>query len=120
MTYIVTEPCICCKYTQCVQVCPVDCFKSNGNFIVIDPNECIDCGLCEPECPIGAIKQDINIEKKNKNYLQINKYFAKKWSKLNKIQKPLPFYKEWEKITNKIKYLQIKLLEVDSNHQPNG
>ena len=58
MTYVVTESCIKCKYTDCVEVCPVDCFYEGPEFLVIDPEECIDCGLCEPECPIEAIKAD--------------------------------------------------------------
>ncbi|EGQ60699.1 ferredoxin [Acidithiobacillus sp. GGI-221] len=58
MTYVVTESCIKCKYTDCVDVCPVDCFREGPNFLVIDPDECIDCTLCEPECPAGAIFRD--------------------------------------------------------------
>ncbi|WKL41297.1 ferredoxin family protein [Sinorhizobium meliloti] len=58
MTYVVTDNCIRCKYTDCVEVCPVDCFYEGENFLVIHPDECIDCGVCEPECPAGAIKPD--------------------------------------------------------------
>jgi ferredoxin len=58
MTYVVTEVCIKCKYTDCVEVCPVDCFYEGANMLVIHPDECIDCGVCEPECPVDAIKPD--------------------------------------------------------------
>ena len=60
MTYIVTDPCIKCKYMDCVEVCPVDCFYEGENFLVINPDECIDCGVCEPECPVDAIKPDVS------------------------------------------------------------
>ncbi len=65
MAYVITDNCICCKYTDCVEVCPVDCFYEGKNFLVINPNECIDCGVCEPECPAGAIKSssETDIEK---------------------------------------------------------
>eukprot|EP01035_Chromulina_nebulosa_P006172 gene6172-8351_t len=58
MTYVVTDNCIKCKYTDCVEVCPVDCFYEGDNMLVIHPDECIDCGVCEPECPADAIKPD--------------------------------------------------------------
>ena len=64
MTYIVNENCIKCKYTDCVEVCPVDCFYEGENMLVIHPDECIDCGVCEPECPVDAIKSDTEDEKK--------------------------------------------------------
>ena len=62
MTYVVTESCVKCKYTDCVDVCPVDCFKEGPNFIVIDPDECIDCGVCVPECPVDAIFADTDVD----------------------------------------------------------
>ena len=117
MSYFVTENCICCKYTQCVQVCPVDCFKEGVNFLVINKNECIDCGLCETECPINAIKQDI---KTNIQYININNHFSKKLEKLTKQKTKLPYAEIWKNKKNKTKYIQIKLLELDSNQQPNG
>ena len=73
MTYIITENCIKCKYTDCVEVCPVDCFHEGPNFLVINPEECIDCSLCEPECPIDAIISDDDITDENKHFLEINK-----------------------------------------------
>ena len=77
MTYIVTDACIKCKYTDCVEVCPVDCFYEGENMLVIHPNECIDCGVCEPECPAEAIKADTesNLEK----WLELNTKFADIW-----------------------------------------
>ncbi|GIR46335.1 MAG: ferredoxin [Hyphomicrobiales bacterium] len=79
MTYIVTDACIKCKYTDCVEVCPVDCFYEGENMLVIHPDECIDCGVCEPECPAEAIKADTesNLEKWLELKHQICRYLAK-------------------------------------------
>jgi ferredoxin len=77
MTYIVTEDCIKCKYTDCVEVCPVDCFYEGENMLVIHPDECIDCGVCEPECPADAIKADT--EDGLENWLEVNTKFADIW-----------------------------------------
>ena len=119
MSYYVTEACICCKYTNCVQICPVNCFREGHNFLVIDNNICIDCGLCVPECPINAIKQD---EKTNSQYVEINNYFSKKWKKIYKKKTELPYANIWKTKEKKTKYLQLKLnlLEPDLNRQPNG
>lgn len=76
MAYIVTENCLKCKYTDCVAVCPVDCFYEGKNMLVINPDECIDCGVCEPECPAGAIKQ---AEPEDIKWQEINREFAQKW-----------------------------------------
>jgi ferredoxin len=78
MTYIVTEACIKCKYMDCVEVCPVDCFYEGENFLVINPDECIDCGVCEPECPIDAIKPDTEDDPDGK-WLEINSRYSKTW-----------------------------------------
>ena len=77
MTYVVTENCIKCKYTDCVSVCPVDCFYEGENMLVIHPDECIDCGVCEPECPADAIKPDSETELEP--WLKLNAEFSKKW-----------------------------------------
>ena len=77
MTYVVTENCIKCKYTDCVEVCPVDCFYEGENFLVINPDECIDCGVCEPECPAEAILPDT--EDGLEQWLEINEKYAKVW-----------------------------------------
>ena len=77
MTYIVTDACIKCKYTDCVEVCPVDCFYEGENMLVINPDECIDCGVCEPECPAEAIKPDT--EDGLEKWLEVNTKFADIW-----------------------------------------
>ena len=78
MTYIVTDACVRCKYMDCVEVCPVDCFYEGENFLVIHPDECIDCGVCEPECPVDAIKPDSQDAPDGK-WLKVNTEFAKVW-----------------------------------------
>jgi ferredoxin len=83
MTYIVTDPCVKCKYMDCVEVCPVDCFYEGENFLVIHPDECIDCGVCEPECPVDAIKPDTQDEPDGK-WLKINTDFAKSWPNITR------------------------------------
>ena len=77
MTYVVTDNCIMCKYTDCVEVCPVDCFYEGENTLVIHPDECIDCGVCEPECPAEAIKPDT--EPGLESWLKLNTEYATKW-----------------------------------------
>jgi len=77
MTYVVTDACIRCKYTDCVEVCPVDCFYEGENMLVIHPDECIDCGVCEPECPAEAIKADT--ESGLEKWIELNAKFAEKW-----------------------------------------
>lgn len=77
MTYIVTENCIKCKYTDCVSVCPVDCFSEGPNFLVIDENLCIDCAICVPECPAEAIFSDLDLKKNQKIFLKINLELSK-------------------------------------------
>jgi ferredoxin len=87
VTYIVNESCIRCKYTDCVEVCPVDCFYEGENMLVIHLDECIDCGVCEPECPVDAIKPDTEpgIEK----WLEINAQYAQVWPNITR-KKPAP------------------------------
>jgi ferredoxin len=80
MTYIVNEACIKCKFTDCVEVCPVDCFYEGENMLVIHPDECIDCGVCEPECPVDAIQPDT--EPGLEKWLELNRIYAEKWPNL--------------------------------------
>jgi ferredoxin len=77
MTFVVTESCIKCKYTDCVEVCPVDCFHEGPNMLVIDPEECIDCTLCEPECPVDAIYADDDVPEDQKQFIALNAELAK-------------------------------------------
>ncbi len=79
MTYVVTETCIKCKYTDCVDVCPVDCFREGPNFLVIDPDECIDCTLCVAECPVEAIYAEDDVPENQRAFIQINAELAKEW-----------------------------------------
>ena len=85
MTYIVKDECIKCKLTDCVEVCPVDCFYEGENMLVINPDECIDCGVCEPECPIDAIKPDTDESIENmEKWLLLNKKFSAIWPNISK------------------------------------
>ena len=94
MTYVVTDNCIKCKYTDCVEVCPVDCFYEGENMLVIHPDECIDCGVCEPECPADAIKPDT--EGGMEKWLQVNLEHAKKWPNITQKIDELPEAKEFD------------------------
>ena len=94
MTYVVNESCIKCKLMDCVEVCPVDCFYEGENMLVIHPDECIDCGVCEPECPVDAIKPDT--EPGLEKWLSLNADFAKVWPNITVKREPPPDHKEWE------------------------
>lgn len=85
MTYVVTDSCIRCKYTDCVIVCPVDCFKEGENMLIIDPDECIDCGVCEAECPVNAIKPESK-DNEIMKWLEINRKYAKEWPRITKVK----------------------------------
>jgi ferredoxin len=103
MTHLVTENCIKCKYTDCVSVCPVDCFYEGPNFLVINPDECIDCAVCIPECPVNAIVQqdDIKNPVENQYWFDINKKLSNKWSVITRKKDPLPEADEWKDKPNK-------------------
>ena len=100
MPYVVTEPCINCKYTDCVEVCPVDCFYEGPNFLTIQPDECIDCNACVPVCPVEAIYPDDQLPEEYEHYIQWNEYLANQWRELgyNITEKtpPLEDAEEWE------------------------
>ena len=89
MTFVVIENCIKCKYTDCVEVCPVDCFHEGPNFLAIDPEECIDCTLCEPECPVEAIVSEDDLPEDQQEFLQLNADLAAQWPVIAEI-KPAP------------------------------
>jgi ferredoxin len=107
MTYIVTENCIKCKYMDCVEVCPVDCFYEGENMLVIHPDECIDCGVCEPECPAEAIVPDT--EPGNEKWLELNAEYALSWPNITrKGDNPPPDADEWNGKDNKEQYFSPK------------
>ena len=101
MTYIVKDECIKCKLTDCVEVCPVDCFYEGENMLVIHPDECIDCGVCEPECPIEAIHSDT--EPGMEKWVQINRDYAESWPVITEKKEPPADSKDWENIKDKYK-----------------
>ncbi|MCP4009725.1 MAG: ferredoxin family protein [Proteobacteria bacterium] len=105
MTYIVIEGCINCKHTDCVEVCPVDCFHEGPNFLVIDPEECIDCSLCEPECPIEAIVAEDDLPPDQEEYLALNEELSQIWPVITEMTDSMPDADEWEKKKDKLQYL---------------
>ncbi len=106
MTYVVTESCIKCKYTDCVEVCPVDCFYEGENFLVINPDECIDCGVCEPECPVEAIVPDS--EPKAADWLELNRQYAASWPNITRKMDAPADADEWKDKPNKAALLSPK------------
>ena len=108
MTHLVTDSCINCKYTDCVIVCPVDCFYEGPNFLAINPDECIDCGVCIPECPVNAIVTDDDIKDPTelKKWLDINTELSAKWPNITKRKEPLPNADEWQSNKDKLIFLR--------------
>ncbi len=100
MTFVVTDVCIRCKYTDCVEVCPVDCFYEGENMLVISPDECIDCGVCEPECPIDAILPDT--EDGAEKWVELNREYSEKWPNITGAKTPMPEAEEMKDVKNKI------------------
>ena len=90
MAFIVTDSCIECKHTDCVEVCPVDCFYEGENFLVISPDECIDCGLCEPECPVDAIFSEDELPADQIKFIEINEQLSKEWPNITQKKDALP------------------------------
>lgn len=99
MTFVVTDVCIMCKYTDCVEVCPVDCFYEGENTLVINPDECIDCGVCEPECPIEAIVPDS--DKRAANFLEMNRDYASRWPVITRKKSPMPEAEKYKSVKYK-------------------
>lgn len=106
MTYIVTDNCIRCKYTDCVDVCPVDCFYEGPNFLVIHPDECIDCGLCEPECPAEAILHEDDLSPEQDKFYSLNAELAEVWPNITERKSPLADADKWDGVPDKLKYLE--------------
>ena len=106
MTYVVTDSCIRCKYTDCVEVCPVDCFHEGANFLAIDPDECIDCTLCVPECPVNAIFAEDDVPEELKQFIALNAELAKKWPVITEKKPGLADAEKWEKVPDKLQHLE--------------
>lgn len=110
MTFVVTEQCIRCKYTDCVEVCPVDCFHEGPNFLVINPEICIDCALCVPECPVEAIYEESDLPEKYHDYIQLNAELAEVWPVIDSAKEPLEDADQWADKDGKRKFLVMKEL----------
>lgn len=106
MTFVVVESCIKCKYTDCVEVCPVDCFYEGPNFLAINPDECIDCALCEPECPVDAIKSEDDLMPGEEQFLEINARLSRLWPNINTRQEPPEDADEWAEVEDKLQHLE--------------
>jgi ferredoxin len=107
MAYVVAEPCIKCKYTDCVEVCPVNCFYEGANFLVIQPDECIDCGACEPVCPTKAIFPESDLPAKWSEYTKLNADLSAKWPNLNEKRAALPEAENFKNMTDKRQHLDM-------------
>jgi len=106
MTYVIVESCIKCKYTDCVEVCPVDCFHEGSNYLVIDPEECIDCSLCEPECPVDAIMSEDDVPEEQLHFLKLNADLSADWPVITE-KKPAPADADvWANREEKLQYLE--------------
>src|SRR3990167_3972556 len=101
MTFVVTERCIRCKYTDCVEVCPVDCFYEGATMLVINPDECIDCALCESECPVNAIYAEDDVPSDQKDFIEINARLSKEWPNLSHRKDPPPDADQWKEVLDK-------------------
>lgn len=106
MTYVVTESCIRCKYTDCVDVCPVDCFREGPNFLVIDPDECIDCTLCVAECPVEAIYAEDDVPADQQHCTALNAELSKVWKPIVERKEPPADADEWSAVKGKLQHLQ--------------
>jgi ferredoxin len=106
MTHVVTDNCINCKHTDCVEVCPVDCFHAGPNFLVIDPDECIDCTLCVEECPVGAIFPELDVPAGQEIFMAINAELAPKWPVLTSKIAAMEDAAKWDGVPNKLPLLE--------------
>ena len=110
MSYLVTDNCVKCKHTTCVSVCPVDCFYEGDDMLVINPDECIDCGVCVPECPAEAIVADVELEEAERNlWWERNAKYSMVWPNIDNEQDPLEDHKLYDGLPNKFEqYVEIK------------
>ncbi|WP_041682745.1 ferredoxin FdxA [Pusillimonas sp. T7-7] len=110
MTYLVTEACIQCKYTDCVTVCPMDCFMEGPNFLVINPDECIDCSICVAECPLGAIVSDHEVADEQRHFIDLNRQLSQHpaWKRISRAKAPLSDHEHWATVKDKLSLLEIE------------
>ncbi|CAB9495199.1 ferredoxin FdxA [Alteromonas macleodii] len=106
MTFVVTDKCINCKHTACVDICPADAFREGSNFLVIDPEECVDCGLCVPECPEEAIFAESELPDEAQTFIQINAELAQEWPEILEPKAPMDDYKSWSGKPDKLALLE--------------
>ena len=106
MTFVVTDNCIKCKYTDCVAVCPVDAFFEGPNFLVIDPEICIDCELCVPECPAEAIFQDTDLPIEHTDFLLLNAQLSQEWPVITELKAAPIDADEWNGVADKLPLLE--------------
>lgn len=106
MTHVVTESCIKCKYTDCVDVCPVDCFREGPNMLVIDPDECIDCAVCIPECPVEAIYAEEDVPEGQEKWIPLNVELMDKWPSITRTKAAPDDADDWQAVKDKEQYLE--------------
>ncbi|RZL91552.1 MAG: ferredoxin family protein [Variovorax sp.] len=107
MTHVVTDSCVRCRYTDCVDVCPVDCFRAGPDFLVIDPDECIDCAVCIPECPVNAIYAQEDVPAGMAHFVDLNARLAKDWPSIDKKEQPAPEAERWSTVADKLASVQL-------------
>ena len=105
MAYVVTDSCINCKHTDCVEICPVSCFHAGPNFVVIDPNECIDCNLCASECPVNAIYPEDELPSEYRGFIELNQRLSQVWPGIATKGSPMPKAADWALVKNKLEHL---------------
>ena len=105
MTHVVTESCIRCRYTDCVDVCPVDCFREGPNFLSIDPDECIDCAVCVAECPVNAIYAEEDVPTDQQDFIKLNVELSRKWPSITKTKAALADADAWKDVPQKLQFL---------------
>jgi len=105
MTYVVTDNCILCKHTDCVEVCPVDCFVEGPNFLAINPDECIDCAVCVTECPVNAIYADEDVPEDQKAFIKINAELSAYWPAITRRKDPMLDHERWANVPDKLQHL---------------
>jgi len=106
MTHVVTESCIKCKYTDCVDVCPVDCFREGPNMLIIEPDECIDCAVCIPECPVNAIYADVDLPAGQEKFIELNAELSRTMPVITSRKEAPPDADEWKDVADKLHLLE--------------